>query len=329
MLGNNSCGIHSLLAAKHGRGLRTSDNTHELEVLTYRGVRFRVGATSPERFAAHHSKPAVRAEKYIRQAQGLREQVRRVIRERMPQVAAARFRLQPRCPSAGERLSRGPGAGRLGKHAGDDSRSHAEPGSQPGRAVAARPRLSRRLRGSERHHGHPALEADRARRDGSSALQVDQATRRQAGRSRPDAAWQGVPPSGIRRRQQGRFRRAGPALHGNPAEEEQAAGDEALRRSARGKDGLESAGERPGLDRLGAGPARQLAGLGGLGRAAGEGCRLPCPSCASCSTSTITTRRSTATSARDASTAASASTCTRPRESESSDRSWTRPWTWS
>jgi FAD/FMN-containing dehydrogenase/Fe-S oxidoreductase len=48
MLGNNSCGIHSLLAAKHGRGLRTADNTHELEVLTYRGTRMRVGAISPD-----------------------------------------------------------------------------------------------------------------------------------------------------------------------------------------------------------------------------------------------------------------------------------------
>jgi FAD/FMN-containing dehydrogenase len=48
MLGNNSCGIHSLLAAKHGRGVRTSDNTHELEVLTYDGTRLRVGPTPPE-----------------------------------------------------------------------------------------------------------------------------------------------------------------------------------------------------------------------------------------------------------------------------------------
>jgi FAD/FMN-containing dehydrogenase/Fe-S oxidoreductase len=47
MLGNNSCGTHSLLAAKHGLGLRTSDNTHALEVLTYDGTRMRVGETSP------------------------------------------------------------------------------------------------------------------------------------------------------------------------------------------------------------------------------------------------------------------------------------------
>jgi FAD/FMN-containing dehydrogenase/Fe-S oxidoreductase len=48
MLGNDSCGSHSLLGAKYGRGLRTADNTHELEVLTYEGVRLRVGATPPE-----------------------------------------------------------------------------------------------------------------------------------------------------------------------------------------------------------------------------------------------------------------------------------------
>lgn len=49
MLGNNSCGIHSLLSANHGLGQRTSDNTHELEILTYRGDRLRVGPTSETR----------------------------------------------------------------------------------------------------------------------------------------------------------------------------------------------------------------------------------------------------------------------------------------
>jgi FAD/FMN-containing dehydrogenase/Fe-S oxidoreductase len=51
MLGNDSCGSHSLLAAKHGRGLRTADNTHEMELLTYEGVRMRVGSTPPEELA--------------------------------------------------------------------------------------------------------------------------------------------------------------------------------------------------------------------------------------------------------------------------------------
>ena len=48
MLGNNSCGIHSMMCWKHGLGLRTSDNTHELDILTYDGVRMTVGPTPPE-----------------------------------------------------------------------------------------------------------------------------------------------------------------------------------------------------------------------------------------------------------------------------------------
>src|SRR5579884_2984248 len=42
MLGNNSCGTHSIMAGK------TSDNVIELDVLLYDGTRMRVGATSDE-----------------------------------------------------------------------------------------------------------------------------------------------------------------------------------------------------------------------------------------------------------------------------------------
>lgn len=47
MLGNNSCGIHSLLSVKCGLGERTSDNTHSLDVVTYDGERMQVGRTLP------------------------------------------------------------------------------------------------------------------------------------------------------------------------------------------------------------------------------------------------------------------------------------------
>jgi len=40
MIGNNSCGVHSIMAGK------TDDNIEELEILTYDGVRMKVGATS-------------------------------------------------------------------------------------------------------------------------------------------------------------------------------------------------------------------------------------------------------------------------------------------
>jgi FAD/FMN-containing dehydrogenase/Fe-S oxidoreductase len=52
MLGNNSCGVHSLMAKNNGMGLRVSDNTHSMEILTYEGHRFSVGCTSPEELEA-------------------------------------------------------------------------------------------------------------------------------------------------------------------------------------------------------------------------------------------------------------------------------------
>jgi FAD/FMN-containing dehydrogenase/ferredoxin len=42
MIGNNSCGVHSVMAGK------TDDNIDELDILTYDGLRMRVGATPPE-----------------------------------------------------------------------------------------------------------------------------------------------------------------------------------------------------------------------------------------------------------------------------------------
>jgi FAD/FMN-containing dehydrogenase/Fe-S oxidoreductase len=43
MLGNNSCGRHSVQSEFHGPGPRVADNLVELEVLTYRGQRLRIG----------------------------------------------------------------------------------------------------------------------------------------------------------------------------------------------------------------------------------------------------------------------------------------------
>jgi len=43
MIGANSCGVRSVMAQFYGPGPRSSDNVHELEVLTYRGERMHVG----------------------------------------------------------------------------------------------------------------------------------------------------------------------------------------------------------------------------------------------------------------------------------------------
>ena len=44
MIGNNSCGVHSIMAGK------TDDNIEALEILTYGGQRLHVGATSADDF---------------------------------------------------------------------------------------------------------------------------------------------------------------------------------------------------------------------------------------------------------------------------------------
>jgi FAD/FMN-containing dehydrogenase len=50
MIGNNSCGVHSIMAGK------TDDNIEALEILTYDGQRMHVGATSTDDFDRFHSR---------------------------------------------------------------------------------------------------------------------------------------------------------------------------------------------------------------------------------------------------------------------------------
>ncbi len=85
MLGNNSCGVHSLLSAKAGLGLRTSDNTHELTILTYDGVGMRVGPTSPEELEAIIQGGGRRGEIYGK-LKALRDRYGDEIRRRFPKL---------------------------------------------------------------------------------------------------------------------------------------------------------------------------------------------------------------------------------------------------
>jgi FAD/FMN-containing dehydrogenase/Fe-S oxidoreductase len=63
MIGNNACGIHSVLAQWH-TGPRTSDNLHRLEILTYDGARFWTGPTSDAEYDAILAAGGRRAEIY-------------------------------------------------------------------------------------------------------------------------------------------------------------------------------------------------------------------------------------------------------------------------
>ncbi len=79
MLGNNSCGIHSVMAG------RTADNVIELEVLTYDGERFRVGETSEEELDAIIAAGGRRGEIY-RQMRDLRDRTADEVRARYPKI---------------------------------------------------------------------------------------------------------------------------------------------------------------------------------------------------------------------------------------------------
>jgi FAD/FMN-containing dehydrogenase/Fe-S oxidoreductase len=79
MIGNNSCGVHSVMAGK------TVDNIDELEVLTYDGLRMRVGKTSDESLAAIIAEGGRRGEIYKQMAQ-LRDKYAPLIRSRYPKI---------------------------------------------------------------------------------------------------------------------------------------------------------------------------------------------------------------------------------------------------
>ena len=85
MLGNNSCGSHSLLSKKHGLGVRMSDNTHAMDVLLYDGTRMHVGPTSADEMNAHIRGGGRHGEIYAA-LQSLVDRYGNLIREKFPKL---------------------------------------------------------------------------------------------------------------------------------------------------------------------------------------------------------------------------------------------------
>jgi len=79
MIGNDSCGTHSVMAGK------TVDNIEELEILTYDGLRLRVGQTSDEELAHIVHAGGRRGEIYAG-LKALRDEYAPLIRERFPAI---------------------------------------------------------------------------------------------------------------------------------------------------------------------------------------------------------------------------------------------------
>ena len=79
MIGNNSCGVHSVMAG------RTTENVEELELLTYDGLRMRVGQTSEEDLERIISEGGRRGEIYYG-LKILRDRYAPLIRQRFPEI---------------------------------------------------------------------------------------------------------------------------------------------------------------------------------------------------------------------------------------------------
>src|SRR3989442_10052966 len=79
MIGNNSCGTHSVMAGM------TSENIEALDILTYDGLRMRVGKTSDEELEQIISEDGRRGDIYT-QLKALRDRYADLIRERFPNI---------------------------------------------------------------------------------------------------------------------------------------------------------------------------------------------------------------------------------------------------
>jgi FAD/FMN-containing dehydrogenase/Fe-S oxidoreductase len=79
MIGNNSCGVHSVMAGK------TSENVHELDIVTYDGLRMRVGPAGPEEIEHIIGSGGRRGDIY-RRLRDLRDRYAGLIRARFPKI---------------------------------------------------------------------------------------------------------------------------------------------------------------------------------------------------------------------------------------------------
>ncbi|HET6433123.1 FAD-binding and (Fe-S)-binding domain-containing protein [Dyella sp.] len=79
MVGNNSCGVHSVMAG------RTADNVRSLDIVTYDGVRMRVGATSEEELEQIIREGGRRGEIYAG-LRAIRDRYADEIRRRYPRI---------------------------------------------------------------------------------------------------------------------------------------------------------------------------------------------------------------------------------------------------
>ncbi len=101
MIGNNSCGVHSMMGGK------TVDNIESMEILTYDGLRLRVGPTSEDELDRIIGEGGRRGDIY-RRLKALRDQYADEIRARFPDIPrrSSGFNLDQLLPENGFNVAR-------------------------------------------------------------------------------------------------------------------------------------------------------------------------------------------------------------------------------
>jgi FAD/FMN-containing dehydrogenase/Fe-S oxidoreductase len=107
MIGNNSCGVHSVQATHFGPGPLTEHQVIELTILTYDGEILTVGPTSDEELARIIAAGGRRGEIY-RELRDLRDRYAPLIREKYPDIprTVSGYNLPPLLPENGFNVAR-------------------------------------------------------------------------------------------------------------------------------------------------------------------------------------------------------------------------------
>jgi len=85
MLGNNSCGVHSIMSANYGYGAKMEHNLTTMTVLTYDGIKMTVGPTSDAEFARIVAGGGRKADIYTK-LKKLVDKYADLIRQRFPDI---------------------------------------------------------------------------------------------------------------------------------------------------------------------------------------------------------------------------------------------------
>lgn len=108
MLGNNSCGVHSVMAAHAGYGARMSDNLDSMIVMTYDGIKMEVGATTDEQYQQILKEGGRKAEIY-KKLKAFIQKYEKQVRERFPMIPrrVSGYNLPDLLPENGFNVARG------------------------------------------------------------------------------------------------------------------------------------------------------------------------------------------------------------------------------